>query len=267
MNIAPDTRKRISIAQAAGIGIEGNPSKATVAYASGAVSRDIEPVADKFDIPLSTAPDLITLSWEVNGISVSAELELVTTRFCGVSDVRAYQPDETLLGDTSDEEIQDAIDRAEALIERECRRHLQPVLTRGWTDRPNCRSSSLATCDGMTAYDIRRIVSATDQNGRKVTIRRASECLLDVRDLMRGTMAEVVLEAGMSPTPPETAKAVTMLAAWYLTPHAAPDNATSSSTDLGFMRFVVGGVDGAATSIPEVNAFIDRYGMRDWQVG
>lgn len=33
------------------------------------------------------------------------------------------------------------------------------------------------------------------------------------------------------------------------------------------MRFIVGGVDGAATSIPEVNAFIERYGLRDWQVG
>lgn len=267
MVIAPDTRKRISIAQVTGIAIEGNPSKATVSYASGADSRDIEPVADKFDIPLSTAPDLITLSWEISGIAVSAEIELVTTRFCGVSDVRAYQPDETLLGDTSDEEIQDAIDRAESLIERECHRHFQPVLTRGWTDRPNCRTSSLAICDGNTAYDIRKVVSATDQNGRKVSIRKASECLLDVRDITRGTMVAVVLEVGLSPTPPETAKAVTMLAAWYLTPHAAPDNATSSSTDLGFMRFVVGGVDGAATSIPEVNAFIDRYGLRDWKVG
>ena len=267
MLIAPDTKKRISIAQVAGIAIEGNPSKATVSYASGADSRDIEPVADKFDIPLSTAPDLITLSWEVSGIAVSAELELVTTRFCGVSDVRAYQPDETLLGDTSDEEIQDAIDRAESLIERECHRHLQPILTRGWTDRPNCRTSSLAVCDGATAYDIRKVVSATDQNGCKVSIRKASDCLLDVRDLKRATMAEVVLEVGMSPTPIETSKVVTMLAAWYLTPHAAPDNATSSSTDLGFMRFIVGGVDGAATSIPEVNAFIERYGLRDWQVG
>ena len=90
--------------------------------------------------------------------------------------------------------------------------------------------------------------------------------LLDVRELGMNKFAEVVVECGMKPTPPEVKSAVVSLAAWYLTDHAMPDNATSANTDLGFMRFVVGGVDGAATSIPEVNAVIERYGLRDYKV-
>ena len=57
------------------------------------------------------------------------------------------------------------------------------------------------------------------------------------------------------------------LAAWYLAPKSGPENATSTSTDAGVLRFVVGGVGGAPTSLPEVNALISRYGFRDLLVG
>lgn len=267
MVIAPGGVTRLSITEVNGLSFEGDPSEVEVSYASGAPSVEIEGVAGEFDIPLSTAPDLIDLAWSVNGVQVTASIELVMTRYCGVSDVRSYRPDENpRLGSVPDSVIAEKIAKAESLIEHEAHRHFQPILVRAVTDRPNCRTTSLALEGEMTSSDIRSVISAKDQDGNAVSIRKASDVCLDVRDLGSGKFAEVVLEVGMSPTPTEVKDAVVALAAWYLVERAEPDNAVSASTDLGFMRFVVGGVDGAATSIPEVNAVIQRYGMRDMKV-
>lgn len=268
MAIAPNARTRLAVTEVGSVTLDGNPAKATVAYASGAPSAEIEAVADTFALPLVCAPDLLTIAWEVAGIQVTSEVEIVAARLCTVDDVRAYRPDENpALPSIDDAEISAKIAKAESVIENEAKRHFQPVLVRGVTDRPNCRTTSLVFEGDMTSSDIRAVVSAKDQDGNAVTLARANNTCLDVRNLKPGKFAEVVVEVGMSPTPAEVKDAVCALAAWYLMPHAEPDNATSASTDLGFMRFVVGGVDGAATSIPEVNAVIDRYGMKDWKVG
>lgn len=266
MVIAPNARKRIAVSARRGIAFEGNPGSIRVEYASGAAPAEVEQADGVFDLPLVTVPDLLTVRWDVDGIEVSADVEAVAARYCTVEDVRGYQPEQNLLGDVDDETVQGAIDRAEAVIEREAHRVFQPVLLRGVTDRPNCRASSMVLVGDGTASDITAVVSAKDQDGNAVSMRPCGQCLLDVRDLGLNKFAEVVVECGMNPTPPEMKTAVVALAAWYLTPHATPDNATSTSTDLGFMRFVVGGVDGAATSIPEVNALIGRYGLMDYKV-
>lgn len=242
------------------------PEKIAVSYASGATSTEVERGDEGFDLPVSTSPELAEVSWSIGGVTVSAQIEVVSKRYCTVQDVLDHNPDENLLDEVDDSTIQDAIDRAESVIETEAHRVFQPVLMRGVTDRPNCRTSSLVFTGDGTAADMRAVISATDQDGKSVRLRVCGSVLLDVRELENGKFANVVVECGMKPTPPEMKSAVVSLAAWYLTQHAMPDNATSQSTDLGFMRFVVGGVDGAATSIPEVNALIDRYGLQDYQV-
>ena len=266
MVLAPDSRKRFSIAQCEDVEFEGNPDSVTVTYASGAEQVDVQGEGGKFSLPLSTVPELLDISWSMHGVTLSAQVEVVAMRYCTIEDVRLHRADENLLESVDDATIQDAIDRAEHVIETEAHRVFQPVLMRGVTDRPNCRVSSLVLVGDGTATDMRSVVSAKDQNGTRVDLRVCNPVLLDVRDLHSGMFAEVVIECGMKPTPPEIKSAVVSLAAWYLTEHAMPDNATSASTDLGFMRFVVGGVDGASTSIPEVNAVIDRYGLKDYKV-
>lgn len=267
MILAPDSRKRLSISQLNdGIDFEGEPDKVTVSFASGAERVEVERGDEPFKLPVSTVPELAEVSWQMDGVNVSAQVEVVAKRYCTVQDVLDHNPDENLFDTMEDSIIQEAIDRAESVIEKEAHRVFQPVLMRGVTDRPNCRTSSLVFVGDGTASDMRAVVSATDQDGNAVSLRVCGPVLLDVRDLQRGMFANVVVECGMKPTPPEMKSAVVSLAAWYLTRHARPDNATSESTDLGFMRFIVGGVDGAATSVPEVNALIDRYGLRDYQV-
>ena len=266
MALAPDSRTRLSIEQCETVSLEGEPTGATVSYASGAEPVEVEVEGGRLSLPLRTAPDLIEVAWDYSGVNVSATVEVVTTRYCTVQDVLNHRPDENLLDGVDDATIQAAIDRAEHVIEAEANRVFQPVLMRGVTDRPNCRTSSLVLLGEFTASDMRSVVSAKDQDGNPVNLRVCNPSLLDVRDFGVSKFAEVVVECGMKPTPPEVKSAVVSLAAWYLTDHAMPDNATSASTDLGFMRFVVGGVDGAATSIPEVNAVIERYGLQDFKV-
>lgn len=249
-----------------GVELAGEPDRLRVSYASGAGQEEVERGDGGFDIPFPRVPDLLTIEWDIDGTSVTAEVEAVTARYCAVEDVLTHLSEQSLDTDMEDSAVQGAIDRAESLIERECKRYFQPVAVRGVVDRPNCTTSSMVFVGDGTASDIRGVLCATDQDGRRVTLRRASDVLLDVRDLGRGKFAECVLVCGMRSTPPDVKPAVVSLASWYLTPHAHPDNATSTSTDLGFMRFVVGGVDGAATSIPEVNALIDRYGLADLKV-
>lgn len=269
MAIAPGTRTRLAVGQTSGLSFDGSPDTVRVEYASGADAVDVEKGEDgTFELPLVRVPDLLSLSWAVSGVTVTAQVEAVMAQLCTVADVRAYRPDENpALPSTEDAEIEAKIAKAVTIIETEAARHFQPVLVRGITDRPNCRTTALVLEGDMASSDIRSVVSATDQEGETVKLKKASATTLDVRDLKPGRFAEVVLEVGMDPTPADVRDAVCALASWYLTPHAAPDNATSTSTDLGFMRFVVGGVDGAATSIPEVNAVIERYGMKDWRVG
>ncbi len=268
MAIAPGTRTRLAVGGTSGLSFDGDPGTVHVEYASGAEAVDVEKgEGGTFDLPLVRVPDLLDLTWEVSGVTVAASVEAVMAPLCTASDVRAYRPDENpALPSIEDAEIEAKIAKAVSVMESEAKRHFQPVLARGITDRPNCRTTSLVLEGDMASSDIISVVSATDQEGEAVKLKRAGSTTLDVRDLKPGRFAEVVIETGMDPTPADVRDAVCALAAWYLTPHAAPDNATSTSTDLGFMRFVVGGVDGAATSIPEVNAVIARYGMNDWRV-
>ena len=126
-----------------------------------------------------------------------------------------------------------------------------------FVDRPNCTTVVLPMMGGFFAHDIIDVLSATDQDGNAVDVRRHSDVQLDVRRMRAQTAANAVLLLGMRPTPGSchVRGRCVALAAWRLLPSVAPDNATSATVGENFMHFVVGGVNGAATSLPEVNAF------------
>jgi hypothetical protein len=267
--LKPSERTRVSLVElAGGVTLEGSPSAATAVSARTGKEESLTPSDEGGFIPtVSAAPELLTLTWEVAGAAVTAQLDVVASRYCSHDDVRGYRAEEYQLGDTPDEDVAEAIARAEEVIEHAAHRAFQPVCRTCTVDRPNCTPSTLAMTGDGTAADIRSVVRATGQDGEAVYVGCIDSCRLDVSNLPPRTFAEVVLIMGMDPTPSDVRSAVTALAAWYLSPSNRPENATSESTDAGVLNFVIGGVDGAPTSLPEVNALIERHGLRDWRVG
>lgn len=65
---------------------------------------------------------------------------------------------------------------------------------------------------------------------------------------------------GCDEIPAQVSRAVLELAAYMLRPSNRPLGATGESTDTGYIHFIVSGMNGMATDIPEVNAAIDMFG-------
>lgn len=262
--LRPDTRTRVALDELAGVSLAGGPGTAAVTRLSDGSSSEWDASA-----PLAAAscPDLLTVEWEVSGARVSSEVDVVASRVVSLDEIRTYRPTEYALGDSTDEQLWAARARAEEVIERESRRHFQPVMRPAFVDRPNCTTRAVPMVDGSLAHDLVRVSRAVSEGGRAVPVRVSSPTTLDVSSLPHHGWAECAVVLGMRETPSEYAAAVLALAAWYLAPKSGPENATSTSTDAGVLRFVVGGVGGAPTSLPEVNALISRYGFCDLLVG
>lgn len=266
--VAPDTRLRLSAAELSGLAFSGGPATVSVTDLATGDSEDVEAgEGGALDVPCPSVPRLLRATWLAGGAEVSAELDVVAAQVCSVEDVRSWRSDEYEIR-ASDEELFEARARAVGVIEAEMGRPLQPVMRMGVIDRPNCTGSpQMVMGEGGYADSLMRVVSARMGDGRPVSLpRRPGSARLDVRALRVGEMAEVAYVCGM-PVPPEARDAVRALAAWYLTPHATPDNATSTSSDVGTFSIVVAGVSGAATSLPEVNALIRRHGRAGGDVG
>ena len=261
--VEPDKRVRVALDETDGVAFAGGPSSVSMTRASDGETVEWTGGA----LPLKSVPDLIDCEWELSGVTVRAQLDVVSRRYCSLDAIRAYRPDEYMLADAPDAEVEEARARAEETVEGAARRVFQPVLRRAWVDRPNCRTRTCPIADGERVSDIRRAVSATLPDGSPVPVRVLSGVELGVGSLPIGSMAEVVVECGMERTPEEVSNAVKALACWYLLPKAGPENSTSTSTEAGVLNFVIGGVAGAATSLPEVNAVIERCGMRGLVVG
>lgn len=265
--VAPDTRVRASASEVAGLSFEGSPASLAVTYASTGESETTS------ELKAKVAPDLIEVSWEIDGIEVSACVEVVAARSCTLADILDYRGDQyqlkELYGYTEESsEVWDARAAAEEVIEREAHRAMQPVMRKGWVDRPNCMTRTMVMADTGYDPDASAIVSAKlpDGSDADVSIVRSGP-YVDTSKLACGQSAEVVYKTGLKSMPPELKAAVQALAAWSLAPRSEPENATTTSTDAGVLSFVIGGVDGAATSIPEVNALIERYGRKALKVG
>lgn len=270
--VAPDTTTRLSLDELAGLTFAWSPASVRLSFLSDGTELEWDgPFGDQdVSLPLSgRCPELVRCEWEISGVTVSAALDVVAQRVCSIEDIKWYRPREYDLSEVPDYRAFAARARAEEVIERESGRWLQPVLRAGWADRPTCRTTTLLTCGDRTAYDLERVVRAEYAGGgdAPVSVLRSNRCVLNVRDMRPGTAATVIVDAGMRPISAEAHDAVMLLASWMLMPRVASDNATSESTDYGTFRLVVGGVGGAATSLPEVNAFIERIRVRDWQVG
>lgn len=260
--LAPDTRRRVSARELAAVPIEGDPAAATAVDLATGERTELEPGDDgTFAVPAPALPRLVRVEWRDGAAEVSAELDAVSRRYCEPGDVLGYRRDEYRLSDEHDEDdAAEAIDRAEAEIESACGRALQPVMRLGFVDR-GCSTRRLVAGDGGYDACLTAVVSATDADGRETGVRQArpGSPYLDVSALPPGGAARVAYVTGLPRVPSEAAAAVVALAAWHLSQHGAPDNATSASTDVGVINYVVAGVAGAPTSLPEVNALIDRY--------
>lgn len=269
--LLPDTRTRLSLAELAGVSLEGGPASARVTdLADGSVAEVSAGDGGALDVPCASAPRLLRVEWEVGGATVSCELDVVATRTCTPEGVRAWRPDYELA--STDAEVAVARDRAEGALERELGRFVQPVMRLGRVSRPTCAARAATTCvvgEGGYAADVLSVPAARSlADGREVAVSPVSpgSALVDVSALRPGESAEVAYVTGMR-LDAEARAAVTALASWYLAPRTAPENATSTSTELGVMSFVVAGVGSAATSLPEVNAFISRRRLSGQVVG
>lgn len=65
---------------------------------------------------------------------------------------------------------------------------------------------------------------------------------------------------GRDEIPAQVSRAVLELAAYMLRPSNRPLGATGESTDSGYIHFIVSGMNGADTDVPEVNAAISMFG-------
>lgn len=273
MVIQPDTRTRLALADLSALSFEGAAGPLSVRVASDPEPKGLYPNEDgAYDVSVPFTPCLVTCSWVVGGATVSAQLDVVSRRICPVADVKAYRADQYQIAERcTDDQVQAAINRAEEVIETECRRHLQPVMRTGYVDRGTCpdrRYRNMVMGEGGYQTDLIAINSAVDDLGREIAISqvRDGSDWVDVTSLSAGGAATLSFTCGLSPIPAEAHDAVMALAALYLAPGTEPDNATSMSTDAGVLNFVIGGVNGA-TSVPEVNALISRWGLRKYVVG
>lgn len=273
MRVLADTRQRLSVGQLGSLSFEGDPDEVRLTDLATGEPVEAERAGDgSFSVPTPGVPRLISAEWGSGGDLLSAELDVVARRYCSAEDVLGWRRDEYQLDreyDPGSEDVQRAVDAAEATIEAACLRALQPVMRLGYADR-GCRTRVLVAGDGG-AYDpcLSSVVSARGPDGSPADVRQArpGSPYLDVSGLAFGDAATVAYVTGSERVPPEMHDAVCALAAWSLSHHGAPDNATSATTDVGVINYVVAGVSGAATSLPEVNALIERYALSGCDVG
>lgn len=272
MRVLSDTRQRLSVGQLGSLSFEGDPSEVRVtdlATGSEVMASDAE--GGRFSVDSPGVPRLLHAEWESDGDRLSAQLDVVARRYCSPADVLAWRRDEYQLDvelDNASDAVALAIDSAEATIEEACHHAMQPVMRLGYVDRC-CRTRVLVSGDGGYDPCLSAIVSARREDGSVADVRqvRPGSPYVDVSRLPMGAAATVAYVTGMDRIPPEMHDAVCSLAAWSLSHHGAPDNATSASTDVGVINYVVAGVSGAATSLPEVNALISRYALSGCDVG
>lgn len=268
MEVKADTRTRLALSELVGLSFEGSPSSVafTDSFSGEEVGADL--AEGSFTVHPASAPCLIDAVWTLDGAEVSAQLDVVPRRYCSIEDIGSYRADQYLIAErcTADE-IWDARQKAEEVIEEECHRYLQHVVREGWVDRPGCTYRTMITGENGPQVDLVKVLGAVTESGKPVDLApvRPGSPYVDVTALEYGHMAKVSYVCGIR-TPAEMRVAVVALAALYLAPKNEPENATSTSTEAGVLSFVIGGVNGA-TSVPEVNALIERYRVPDYKVG
>lgn len=255
-----NTRNRVTIADLSEVVFGGNPATVSVTRLSDGETVELT-VGERF--PATVCPDFFTIKWEIDGLLVSAQLDLASSQYCTLDDIRSYRAGTYELGAETDDTIASARAHATEVIERECERYFTPVLREALIERTNCTAAKVPIVEGGIGHDITSVVRGTYINsGNTAPVTLSSSVSVNVSACKVHEPICGVLQLGVGYIPSEIKDAVIALAAWYLVPKAAPDNATSTSTDAGVLRFVVGGVGDAETSLPEVNAAIKRWGTK-----
>lgn len=257
--VKPDTRTRLSLDELDGVTFQGGPSSVSVRRMSDGSEVDSASV--------SRVPERLECSWELAGVRVSAVIDVVSRAYCTLREIRDYRADEYQNATASDSDVVSARQRAIEVIENECGRFLQPVLGVGFVDRPTCRTTTVPIVDGSMAADVASVVRAQYPDGSDAPVLALGGSCVSVAGMPCGSSAIAVLDMGLRSVPEEMRGAVIALAANYLVPKAGPENATSQATEAGMLNFIVAGVNGAATSVPDVNAVIQRYGLSKQIVG
>ena len=181
---------------------------------------------------LELCEDIGTYEIDMDGAAFT--LERVGSRYCSVDDVRLYgERNNDAFDRFDDDQIADAIQQAEEIIDSACSRRF-------------CRSSINAWVrDGMTELPVQDVVSvegATVVNGR--------QCYSDHEH-------DAVIVYGAKPSARLRAAAV-KLAASIIRPRVGAENARGTSMDGVFISFTLpDGTDGSWTGIPDVDAFIE----------
>lgn len=261
--LKPGALARVDVSELGGVAIDGGPATAALSYLSDGSTAEWD-TSQPF--PARACPDRVEVSWEASGLTVGATLDVVASQYCGLDDVRAYRETAYQLGSADSADVEAARAKATEVIERECHRFFVPVLREALVERTNCSAARYPVVMDGYPHDLRRVVSCEYVDGGEARVGLSSDETLDVSDMEHHHPARAVLELGCATAPQEIRDAVVALAAYYLMPNAGPDNAISESIDSGVLRYVVGGVGGAATSLPAVNAAIGRHAAREWFV-
>lgn len=271
LTVSANTRLRVAVEDLSEVAVSGNPATVNVTrLGDGKTSYwkyDEETGAYK-KFPVTRCPEFCDLTWTEGDIKVHAQVEVVGSNYCSIAEIKAYRPDEYQLGDIEDDVVAGARAHAVDVIERECKRFFVPVIRQALVERTNCTAAKYPVVLDGFANDLKEVVSSEyADSGASVALSiNPSGATVNVSNVKPQRAVKAVFELGVGYVPQEVHDAVVALAAWYLLPKVGPDNATSQSTDAGVLRFVVGGVGGAETSLPEVNAAIARWGIKDFVV-
>lgn len=202
--------------------------------------------------------ELLRASWEVadDGGTFETVVEVVGGWLCTLEEIQAAfagaATAKTMAQLTTGRMI------AEALLEDECGVAFRPRYAR-------------ETLEG----GVSEVLLGNPRPLRLISVTDADDVALDLDEITLarvGTMKrdtpfpagdlEVVYEHGWERPPAGAARAAAQLARFAIAerPSNLDDRATSYTTDLATYTLITPGLRGAVTSLPEVNAFISRYG-------
>lgn len=270
LTVSANTRHRVAIEDLSEVAIKGNPATVSVTRLSDGetVAWEYDSESEKYPkFPATVCPDFFILEWAIDGINVQAQLELVATQYCELDEIRNYRKDEYQLTGVSDELVYAARASAVEGIEEACRRYFVPVVREALIERTNCTMAKYPVVIEGFANDLIKVVrSSYMDTGANVQVTVQSKSTVNVAKVKPHCPVEAVLQLGVGYIPQEVHDAVIALAAYRLVPKVGPENATSQSTDAGVLRFVTASVSGAETSLPEVNAVINRWAIDDYYV-
>lgn len=258
--VQPGSIVRLSVDELTGVSFTGRPSSISVTDAASGETSESGADGASFALSTSEQPNILRVAWDNDGVAASAAISVVQSHYCTLDDVRDYRRDEYQNGVADDESVFAARSRAESVIDNETRRHFIPVMEDCIVSCSGSRVSARTRVGGIPVHDITACKSASFKP------------LYDGADLLMPMeydlppYAQFPIVSGLPFVPQEIRDATVALAAWFLAPKAEPDNATSMTSDMGTVNFVVSGINGA-TSLPEVNAAIKRYGRIDYAIG